>query len=1420
MNGKAVSGIMLTLLLISLFAFGVPTMSAGSGVVEGLDENFLGVKRQIELGQRSFLTRRCAQSETFHIIDHTSAYSISLDNSSNHDVMRSKFAPGEIIVKFRFNINEEHIGGPLAFGIKSIGELNRRFGLKGVEEVFSNVYKLTFSEDVDVISIIRQFEEDPNIEYAEPNYIFNTCVVPNDANYTLQWAHQVVQSELAWDTETGNQSVVIAIVDTGVDWTHPDLAANIWIHKDEMIDETDTDENGFIDDVRGWDFVDNDNDPMEFSEDPSFCHGTHCAGIAAAVTNNGIGISGVCWNCKVMAVRVGYMYGVPLDFAVKGIKYAADNGADIISMSWSTGVDPWTLREAVKYAYDKGVLLVASAGNQATADKRYPAAYDEVVAVTATDQSDKLWVSSNFGEWIEVSAPGVQIYSIWLNGSYGYLNGTSMSAPLVAGVAALIWSHFPNMTRDRVRLQLRHTADDLGDPVFDKHYGYGRINARRAVEQAPADHDLLISFWEKPGYAKPGNMTKINATVFNFGTSDERNIEVRLLVNGRVVDSAFISYLKSYMSAIASCAWIPTFEGTYTITSYVVPALGETVTFNNALFAHITVTAVISVPKIFPRIQNAIDAAYPGDTIFISEGTYAEGQINVEKPLTLLANGSVMLDGLQKGHVFYITANNVTIKGFMILNSSTSWSIFSGVYLDKVQNCKIERNTIANTSTGIHVRDSDGNYIYANNITKDASEGLWAWCGIHLWASGRNTLRENNLSGCEFNFFVLGTRLSDFIQDIDSSNMVEGKSIYYLINRENLLIDPSMFPRVGYLALINSTNVTVRDLTLTNNGQGLLIVRLLNSTVKNLTVTDNNLGIHLHDSSCNIIIGNNITKNDWAGIEAHDSKGNKIIGNIISSNGMGVELCGSNNTLSHNNITRNSGFGIDLYRSLLYSVLSNNNTILGNNVINNGDGISLYECEQNYISKNSVCANYDNAIILEGSSNNTISENNVTTNRGGWLWGGISLKSSWFRYSDYNNIIGNNLTNNTYGITLRFSYHNNIRKNMVTNNDKGIIIDSSHGNLLRNNNLTGNRENFGVYTEPSWWTGLITCQHFIHDIDVSNTVNGNPICYLVNQRDLTIDSSDIGYLGLVNCTNIRIRDVTLMNNSQGLLLAFTTNSAIEKATIAHNTVGIHALCSDRNTISASTITKNGFGINLYHSSLNNITKNTLTYNTGFYGGGIVIGRLPLSWGVLTGSIVPSEDNIISSNTISNSGDYEGGIVLSGSGITHTIVAGNTIKNNVAGIYIAYNASNNKISHNNFIDNKKQVHIDTERGTAVNIWDDGYPSGGNYWSDYDGTDLYGGSYQNLTGSDGIGDSPYIIDENNQDNYPLMKPRLRITGDLNNDGTVNIYDVVLIASIYGSREGDPNWNPDADLAPPYGVIDIYDLVTCVSRFGKQA
>jgi len=405
------------------------------------------------------------------------------------------------------------------------------------------------------------------MRYMEPNMKFEAQLVPNDPDWNLQWGPQKIEADYAWDTTIGDPSVLVAVIDTGIDYDHPDLAAN------------------YV--SLGYDWVNMDPNPMDDNG-----HGTHCAGIVAAELNNGIGIAGVA-QVSIMAEKGLDSYGGGYeDDLANALIHAVDQGADILSNSWGGYGESELIYEAVRYAYDSRVLIVAAAGNEATSNKLYPAAYDEVIAVTATDQGDNPAAFTNFGDWVEVAAPGVNIYSTIWDNAYAYKSGTSMSTPHVSGTAALIWSQFPSMSRDWVRAQLRFTADDLGDPGFDKYYGYGRINARKAVESAPSDHDLLIYNWQRPKFVQPEDFVIYNVTIMNFGLSDETDMIVQLLVDSDITDSATIGFLPSGATDTVSLWWNPALEGRYNVTIWAEPVPGESEITNNVMSANVNVQPI------------------------------------------------------------------------------------------------------------------------------------------------------------------------------------------------------------------------------------------------------------------------------------------------------------------------------------------------------------------------------------------------------------------------------------------------------------------------------------------------------------------------------------------------------------------------------------------------------------------------------------------------------------------------------------------------------------------------------------------------------------------------------------------------------------------------------------------------------------
>jgi len=340
---------------------------------------------------------------------------------------------------------------------------------------------------------------------------------------------------------------------------------------------------------------------------------------------------------------------------------------------------------------------------------------------------------------------------------------------------------------------------------------------------------------------------------------------------------------------------------------------------------------------------------------------------------------------------------------------------------------------------------------------------------------------------------------------------------------------------------------------------------------------------------------------------------------------------------------------------------------------------------------------------------------------------GIYLDES----SNFNSILGNEIANNGVGLSLYSSSNNKIFENSIANNDYGILLMNSSGNILRSNNMTDNVGNFGVggsLSNPS-------LLGFVNDVDSSNTVDSKPIYYWVGKGDITVPTNG-GNVVLVNCTRITVENLNLANNWQGLLLAYSTNSIISGNNITKNRIGIDLVSSSNNNISQNNITKNDYGISLHNASNNRISENNLTFNNST---AISLSDLRTA---------QSNHNIISGNNITNSNNgvilhHSSSNVISGNkiiasnynGITlwrssNNIISNNIIQNNEQGILFS-DSSANTIYHNNFVENADQASNDG----SMNVWDDGYPSGGNYWSDYPGVDADG---------DGIGDTPYIID----------------------------------------------------------------------------
>ncbi len=378
-----------------------------------------------------------------------------------------------------------------------------------------SIVSLSFSLERNLDSLENVLAADPNVEWVTRNYIYDTNslddgFIPNDSLFSEEWWLDRISAPLAWEISQGDTTIVIGIIDTGVDYLHPDIAPNLWHNwADADSDGVDDDNNGFIDDVIGWDFVDaptlpaygdhlvRDNDPMDEPGGIASGHGTYVTGIASAATDNELCVASIGFHCRIMCLRAGNTDGnLEEDDIAAALLYGAVNGASVINMSFGDVVASPLLREAVMLANEAGVVLAASAGNQGSFPQRihYPSGYAEVISVGATDRYDRRADFSNYGPMVDVMAPGDQILSTILGGNCGewtYSSGTSYASPMVCGVAGLIRSVNPQLSPADVAQVITSTADDIGSEGWDPPTVHGRVNARRAVEQAQYGSDVV-----------------------------------------------------------------------------------------------------------------------------------------------------------------------------------------------------------------------------------------------------------------------------------------------------------------------------------------------------------------------------------------------------------------------------------------------------------------------------------------------------------------------------------------------------------------------------------------------------------------------------------------------------------------------------------------------------------------------------------------------------------------------------------------------------------------------------------------------------------------------------------------------------------------------------------------------------------------
>jgi len=625
----------------------------------------------------------------------------------------------------------------------------------------AQVYVLTFSSSTDLQEALAALAADSTIEYAEPDFVGYGAGAPDDERFGLQWGlHNTGQSggepdadvdaPEAWDISTGAASTVLAIIDTGIDLDHPDLAGKV---------------------VTGWDFANDDSIPQD-----DHGHGTHVAGIAAAATNNGTGVAGVCPECRIMPLKAlndenwGYY-----SWWASAIEYAVDNGADVINMSLGGTGYSQVLHDAVLYAYSSDVPIVAAMMNDGDTTSYYPALFAETIAVGSTDRNDDRSSFSNFGDHIDLVAPGSSIWSTMWDDAYASWSGTSMATPHVAGVLGLIHGIRPGYTVEELRAVLRATADDqVGPPNedkkgWDRYFGWGRLNADQAVRYIvpPASATIAgpatgLILADHTFIAAVSPITAAQPITYVWQATSQPPVTR----TGGLSDTVTFTWPVSGTQAITVTA--ANFGGTVVGT--------RTITINVP-----SPDAVLTVCHgggcDYDNIQDGVDAAIAGNVIKVATGVYTNVNthgglaqvVYVNKSVAILGGyttafadppdpeaNPTTVDAQGGGRAFYITGEvSPTLEGLRITGGDAAGlgggqggtDAGGGVYIanaSAVISDNVVFNNTAHWGGGLYLWQSDavldGNTVASNTVPHDGG-------GLYLQESGatlsRNTLLSN-----------------------------------------------------------------------------------------------------------------------------------------------------------------------------------------------------------------------------------------------------------------------------------------------------------------------------------------------------------------------------------------------------------------------------------------------------------------------------------------------------------------------------------------------------------------------------------------------------------------------------------------------------------------------------------------------------
>lgn len=604
----------------------------------------------------------------------------------------------------------------------------------GLDRVFVVNFNSKFSNEE-----ILLLSKHPLVSFIElvPEYeFFHT---PNDFSTSSMWHLDKIKARDAWDIEKGGKNILIAIVDDGIDTTHSEFQSSIWKNNNEIANNgIDDDNNGYVDDIFGWDMADNDNNPSVTSAN-NLSHGTHCAGIAAARTNNNNGISSISYSSKIMTIKCGRNGSSQIFNPYQGVEYAIENGARIISMSWGGGSYSYVYELIFAEAAQRDIICIAAAGNSNTNFKMYPAGYNNVIAVGSTTSTDAKSSFSNYGNWIDVMAPGSSIYSTIPGNTYATYSGTSMACPLVSGLCALMLSKNPYYTAIEIEQCLKNTCDNIdnANQSYIGAIGSGRINALQALKCVKGVKARFNSsktfvctndtihfkdqtiptpnswYWEFPG-GTPNVSTNQNPIV-RYSTNGTYNVKLTV-INGNDTDV----YIKNNYINVGSLE--ARFSGVQTINN------GEYATIKVDITGKAPWTLIYKGNNQTDTIKNILSSPHfilkqPDSSIVYKPISVSSnnclGQVKDSTKITVINNsgggGNMICDSSLRFHATFGGNGDDQLYDLQIFNDSTIYvvgrttTVTKGNYDGYIAKLKI-----------------DGSVLWSKSIGGTSEESLWA----------------------------------------------------------------------------------------------------------------------------------------------------------------------------------------------------------------------------------------------------------------------------------------------------------------------------------------------------------------------------------------------------------------------------------------------------------------------------------------------------------------------------------------------------------------------------------------------------------------------------------------------------------------------------------------------------------------------